>query len=98
MPPTPELFPAGEGTPLAFAEGSDAIEIPYEAGGAYATIDGQGTIRVSTDGGPAREVAVDGAGIYELAAHPRHEAHALLVEFVAGDMSIWSISFAPGVP
>jgi hypothetical protein len=98
MPPTAEQFPAGAGTPLAVAEGSDAIEIPYEAGGAYATIEGRGSVRVSSDGSPAREVAIEGAGLYELAAHPRHETHRLLIECVGGEMSIWSISFAPGVP
>ncbi len=98
MPPSPELFPAGDGTPLAVAEGSDPIETPYEAGGAYATIEGRGRVRVSSDGGPAEDVAVEGAGLYELAVHPRHEAHRLLIEFVGGEMAVWSVSFAPGVP
>jgi hypothetical protein len=98
MPPTPELFPAGEGRRLAADEGGEGLEIDYEAGGAYATIEGQGTIRFSHDGGPIEELAIDGAGLYELATHPRHETHRLRVEFGGGEIFLWSVSFAPGVP
>jgi hypothetical protein len=98
MPPTPELFPGGEGAPLAVCRGSETLELPYEAGGAYATIEGRGEIRLACDDGPGQRIAVEGAGLYELATHPRHEAHRLNLDFVGGEMSIWSVSFAPGVP
>jgi hypothetical protein len=97
MPPTPEQFPAGEGTPLALREGGDGLRYDYEAGGAYATIDGEGAIRASVDGN-ASEIDVQGAGLYELAVHPRHEAHRLEIEAAGGELQIWSLSFAPGVP
>jgi hypothetical protein len=98
MPPTPELFPAGEGSPLAVGVGSDALDLDYEAGGVYATAEGRGEIRLTLDGDGSGRITVDGAGLYELAVHPRHEAHRLKLEFGGGEMSIWSISFAPGVP
>jgi hypothetical protein len=98
MPPTPELFPAGEGESLELGEGSNALEVQYEAGGAYATIEGRGRIRVTIDGESTQEVEVAEARLYELAIHRRHEAHRLRLEPAAGEMSLWSVSFAPGVP
>jgi hypothetical protein len=98
MPPTAELFPAGEGRPLALNEGSDGLEVQYEAGGVYATIEGQGTISLALDGQPDELILVEEAGLYELAAHPRHEPHRLGLDLVGGEISIWSVSFAPGVP
>jgi hypothetical protein len=98
MPPTPELFPAGEGEALEVANDSEPIEVSYEAGGAYATLEGQGALLASLDGGPAVELAVDGAGLFELADHARHESHLLRIEPAAGAVAVWSLSFAAGVP
>ena len=98
MPPTPELFPAGEGRPLALGEGSNGLELEYEAGGAYATIEGKGEIATAVDGELAGPVRIEGAALYELALHARHQPHRLALEFVAGEMAVWSVSFAPGVP
>ncbi|MGH2982300.1 MAG: hypothetical protein ACRDKV_09705, partial [Solirubrobacterales bacterium] len=42
MPPSAELFPAGEGAALAMHRDGAAVETSYEAGGAYATLDGRG--------------------------------------------------------
>jgi hypothetical protein len=98
MPPSPELFPAGEGTALAVSAATPALELRYEAGGAYATIEGQGGIAVTTNGGPARRLMVEGAGLYELTLHPRHETHRLKIDVADGEMAIWSLSFAAGVP
>ena len=55
-----------------------------------------GELAVDVDG-EVRTVGVDGAGLYELAAHPTHGEHELRVEPAAG-VRIWSVSFAPGVP
>jgi hypothetical protein len=98
IPPTPELFPGADGVPLAVDEGSEILQIGYEAGGAYATLEGRGTISLALDGQPGEQIVVDGAGLYELAAHPHHEAHRLSLDLVGGEISIWSVSFAPGVP
>lgn len=97
IPPTEELFPAGAGKALAIEAGSKGIQVGYAAGGAYATVEGKGRIRVGVDG-TGHELDVDGAGLYELAAHPRHEPHKLEVESIDGEIGIWSLSFAPGVP
>jgi len=94
MPPTPELFPGGsweqswEGGVLEFA---------YEAGGVHATIEGPGTLGVSIDGGAPHQLQLDGARLYALAEHDRHEAHHLKLE-PSEDLRIWSISFAAGIP
>jgi hypothetical protein len=96
MPPTPELFPGGEDRPLAGE--SDGLEVQYEAGGVYATIEGKGEIAATIDGEPAHPVRIEGAGLYELALHRRHESHRLKIDWVSGELRIWTVSFAAGVP
>lgn len=98
LPPTAEQFPAGEGTSLPLDEASDRLEVPYEAGGAYATVDGQGEIEVALDRGPSSRLSIEGAGIHELACHARHEAHTLTLAWASGAPRLWSLSFAAGVP
>jgi hypothetical protein len=98
MPPTAELFPGGQETPAQIGAGDDGLEVDYEAGGAYATIEGRGEIVAAVDGAAGEPVAVEGAGLYELASHSRHEAHRLSIRATAGPLSIWSVSFAAGVP
>ena len=80
------------------APGDEVPEISYEAGGAYATLEGRGEIRASVDGTAGESIAVDGAGLYELTSHPRHEPHRLRLDVIAGTLSVWSLSFAAGVP
>lgn len=94
MPPSPEVFPGGSWE-QAWTGGELALE--YEAGGAHATIEGEGALGVSLDGGEPRELQIDGARLYALAAHDRHESHRLVLEPSPG-LSIWSVSFAAGVP
>lgn len=94
MPPTPELFPGGSWEqPWTGGE----LELDYEAGGAYATIEGTGTLSVTVDGVDTRQLEVDGARLYKLAEHERHESHRLTLEPSPG-LRIWSVSFAAGVP
>ena len=95
MPPTAEVFPA-EGRAWTSADG-DAVEVEYAAGGAHATFEGEGEVGVGLDGGEPRALAVDGAGLYELAAHPRHEDHVLRLSLPSG-VGLWSVSFSAGVP
>ncbi len=95
MPPSAEVFPA-EGRAWTAADGA-VLEFDYEAGGAHATLDGEGEASVAIDGGPPRAIAVEGAGLYELAAHERHEAHSLRLTLTDG-VGLWSVSFAAGVP
>lgn len=98
MTPTPELFPAGEGKALELDGRNADLEVAYEAGGAHATIDGRGRIHILLDAVPQGEIAIEGAALYQLASHPRHEGHRLSVRLVSGELSLWSVSFAAGVP
>jgi len=96
MPPSDEVFPGGSRSE-PWRGGGGALEAAYAAGGAYASIDGEGELRVATDGAEVRAIAVDAPGLYELDAHPRHERHRLRLEADAG-IEVYSLSFAAGVP
>jgi hypothetical protein len=103
MPPSPEVFPGGSWErPWTAGEDGEELLLPYEAGGAFATLEpGEGTagarLEVELDGGPAEPVAIDGPALYELAEHPRHERHELRLRPSPG-LRVWSVSFAAGVP
>jgi hypothetical protein len=94
-PPTEELFPGGDAsTPW---RGGGRLRVDYEAGGAHAAADGAGELIAAIDGGPERAIPVAGAGLYELASHPRHEAHALEVS-ATGSVAVYSVAFTPSPP
>jgi hypothetical protein len=96
--PTPELFPGGSWErPWVAGEDGERLELPYEAGGAFVTAEGSGEIAVEIDGSEAHPVRVDGAALYALAEHLRHERHELSLRPTPG-LRIWSLSFAAGVP
>lgn len=98
MPPTAELFPGGSWEqPWTAGEDGDELEVPYEAGGAYVTVEGEGRIEVGLDGRPLEPVAIEGPALRALAEHPRHERHSLLLRPDPG-LRIWSVSFAAGMP
>jgi hypothetical protein len=97
MPPTPELFPGGSWErPWTVGEDGERLEVPYEAGGAYATVEGTGQLTVDLDG-DSSPIEVDGPALYALAEHPRHERHRLVLRPSSG-LRIWSVSFAAGLP
>lgn len=96
--PTEELLPGGSiREPWSPAPGREAIELDYAAGGAFATLDGTGEVRIRLDGAEAGTVAVGDGGLYELVSHERHESHRLRIEPAPG-VRVWSVSFAAGVP
>ena len=98
MPPTEELFPGGAwDRPWVAGEDGERLHVSYEAGGAFATLEGHGGIAVELDGVPAGTVAVDGPALYRLAEHERHEAHALVLR-PSPALRVWSLSFAAGMP
>lgn len=99
MEPTPEQFPGGSWQqPWVASEGDDALALDYQAGGAYATVEGEGEIQVEIDGEWQEPIpAGPSPGLRTLAEHPAHEAHNLLLRSGPG-VKIWSISFAAGVP
>jgi hypothetical protein len=94
MPPTPELFPGGSWEQPW--EGGE-LTVAYEAGGAHATVEGAGTLSVTLDDGEPRSIPIESPKLYPLTEHERHEHHTLALE-PAGDLRIWSVSFAAGVP
>jgi hypothetical protein len=98
MPPSEELFPGGSWErPWTAGADGEKLEVEYQAGGAYATVEGEGELSVSLDGAPAEAVAVSGPALYPLAEHRRHEEHTVLLRPSPG-LRIWSVSFAAGVP
>jgi hypothetical protein len=98
VPPTPELFPGGSWErPWAPGEEGDWLDVPYEAGGAFATMEGQGRLHVTLDGAELAPIAVDAPALYALAEHECNERHQLLLRPCRG-LRIWSVSFAAGVP
>jgi hypothetical protein len=98
IPPTAEVFPGGSSEePWPKAEVDRALDLEYEAGGAYAATDGEGEISISVDGGVERVVEVTHPGLQELTAHERTERHHLRLEPSPG-VPIYSIQFAAGVP
>jgi hypothetical protein len=98
LPPTPERFPGGEGAALRLGPEDDPLELDYEGAGAYATLQGNGTVEVAIDAGAPVPVRVENAGLYELGTHPRHERHRLSIAAAEGEVLLWSLSFAPGMP
>jgi hypothetical protein len=94
--PTAELFPAGERAWDPARDGA-GFTVEYEAGGAFATVEGAGRITARPDGGQEETVEVAGTGLYPLAEHERHGRHALEIDLSPG-LALWSVSFAPGLP
>jgi hypothetical protein len=94
MAPTPEVFPGGSWEEPW--EGGE-LELEYEAGGAFATVEGEGTLTVTLDETEPRRLQVNGARLYELAEHEHHQAHHLKLE-PSGGLRVWSVSFAAGLP
>jgi len=98
IPPTPELFPGGSWErPWVAGEDGEDLALDYQAGGAYATVEGEGEVQVEIDGQWRSVPAGPTAGLRTLAEHPSHEAHSLVLRPAPG-VKIWSLSFAAGVP
>ena len=81
---------------MAGEDGED-LALDYQAGGAYATVEGEGEIEVEIDGEWSTLPADPAPGLRTLAEHPSHEAHSLVLRPAPG-IKIWSLSFAAGVP
>jgi hypothetical protein len=98
MAPTPELFPGGSWErPWTAGEDGGELEIDYEAGGAYVTVEGTGEMAVAIDDAEPKRIEVDGPGLCSLREHPWHQSHRLTLRPTPG-LRIWSISFAAGIP
>ncbi len=96
--PSQEIFPGGSWQrPWTAGEDGEALALDYQAGGAYATVEGEGEIEVEIDGHWSTLASSPVPGLRTIAEHPRHEAHNLVLRPSAG-MRVWSLSFAPGLP
>lgn len=96
LSPTQEVMPAPERAWTAAQDGPK-LELDYEAGGAWATVDGVGEILAGVDGREQSPVTIVGPGLYELSRHDHHESHSLQLDLSPG-VALWSVSFAPGIP
>lgn len=97
MAPTEEVFPGGSWkSPWTAGTDGDNLEIPFEAGGAYATVEGSGELHVAVDGRALAPITVDRPALYALTEHAHHEHHTLVLRAEPG-LRIWSISFAAAV-
>jgi hypothetical protein len=98
MPPTPELFPGGSWKrPWTAGEDGDELEVEYEAGGAFVTVEGKGEIGIVLDGEERDSVPTNGAALYRLTEHPRHESHRLVLRPSPG-LRVWTVTFSASVP
>jgi hypothetical protein len=94
--PTPEILPGGSlERAWRSGDGEPALQVDYEAAGAYAAIDGRGEIAVRLDGEALEPVPVSGPGLYELAADERHQRHRLQLE-PSPELSVYSLQFSAG--
>jgi hypothetical protein len=89
-PLRPEDAP-GARLPAQTEDQPGAYSGPYEAGGAWAVLDGRGRIRVN-----GREIAVDHPGCYPLVEHAGHARGELVLEIGAG-VTCHATCFTPGV-
>ena len=98
MPPSEEVFPSGSWErPWVAGEDGEELPLPYEAGAAYVTAEGEGEIALELDGSTGSPIEISGPALYPLAEHSRHERHTMTLRPTPG-VRIWSISFAPGLP
>ena len=78
--------------PAQTADQNGPYSGPYEAGAAWAVLEGRGEVRVN-----GRTVAVDGPGAYPLVEHPRHTRGVLELELGDG-VTCHATCFTPGLP
>jgi hypothetical protein len=96
--PTPELFPGGAVDRPWKPEGEDAtLAVDYEAGGAYAAVDGRGEIAIHLDGASRDPIAVPRPGLHAITTHERTERHLLELR-PSSEISVYSIQFAAAPP
>jgi thiol-disulfide isomerase/thioredoxin len=78
--------------PAQTADQAGAYSGPYEAGGVWAVLDGDGEVRAN-----GRAITVDGPGAYPLVEHPRHTRAMLELEIGPG-VDCYATCFTPGPP
>ena len=94
--PSAEVFPGGShDVPWTPSQPGEPLEVEYAGAGAWAALEGTGTIDLSVDGEPTGEIVLGGPGLYELSGHPEHGMHEVRLD-LGGDVRVWSLAFAPG--
>ena len=97
MAPTEEIFPGGSWEqPWTAGEDGEELTVEYAAGGAYATVEGEGDLTIELDSSKHASIHVSDPALYTLAEHPGHESHTITLHPSPG-LRIWSISFAAAV-
>ncbi|MGH2925551.1 MAG: hypothetical protein ACRDK1_06210 [Solirubrobacterales bacterium] len=95
--PSDEVFPGGSiSDPWVATPDEPPIELDYEAGEAWASVDGSGSLTIGVDDAAPTRIEVTAPGAYRLAGHDRHEAHGLSVAATPG-VAVHSIGFTAGV-
>ena len=94
--PSDEVFPGGSHDSYWTGAPGEPLEVEYAGAGAWAALDGPGTVEVSADGSDeTRRIDVDAPGVYELAAYEHHGMHDIRLDLGPG-VRVWSVSFAAG--
>lgn len=94
--PSDEVFPGGAHDKFWTGKPGEPLEVEYAGAGAWAALDGQGTVEVRRDGEPAaRTITVDAPGMYELASYASHGVHEVRLDLEPG-IRVWSVAFAAG--
>ncbi len=95
--PSDEIFPGGShDVPWAPSSPGEPMIVEYAGGGAWAAMDGEGTVQVSVDGKPSASIELTGPGLYELSSHHKHGIHEVGL-VLDGEIRVWSVAFSPGV-
>jgi len=94
--PSDEVFPGGSyDRPWTPSEPGEPLIVEYAGGGAWAALDGAGTVSVALDSEPTSDLHAAEPGLYELTSHDRHGLHEVRLD-LDGEVRIWSLAFTPG--
>jgi hypothetical protein len=94
--PSDEVFPGGSHDSFWTGAPGEPLEVEYAGAGAWAALDGTGSVAVHVDDEPeTRTFVVDAPGLYELSDHGTHGVHEVRLDLDPG-IRVWSVAFAAG--
>jgi hypothetical protein len=98
VPPTPEAFPGGgPERPWRASPERPALELDYEAGGAFLAAAGRGEVALSVDGEERDPVAIHHPGLHALVVSEVHERRRIELR-PDPSVEVYSIQFSPAPP